>query len=124
MLGKGIALAPEALAQLRSYDWPGNVRELRNVLERAAVLARAAQEPAVRRVDLGGARRDPAGGDLFAFEDGVTYRDARARVEAAFERRFVGWLLQKNGGNVAAAAREAKMDRKYLAELAKKHGVT
>jgi len=124
MLGKGIALAPEALAQLRSYDWPGNVRELRNVLERAAVLARAAQEPAVRRAPPRSTRRDPAGGDLFAFEDGVTYRDARARVEAAFERRFVGWLLQKNGGNVAAAAREAKMDRKYLAELAKKHGVT
>jgi DNA-binding NtrC family response regulator len=29
-----------AMSALASYDWPGNVRELRNVLERAAVLAR------------------------------------------------------------------------------------
>lgn len=29
-----------AMASLRAYQWPGNVRELRNVLERAAVLAR------------------------------------------------------------------------------------
>jgi DNA-binding NtrC family response regulator len=29
------------MGALASYDWPGNVRELRNVLERAAVLARA-----------------------------------------------------------------------------------
>jgi transcriptional regulator with PAS, ATPase and Fis domain len=28
------------MAALGSYDWPGNVRELRNILERAAVLAR------------------------------------------------------------------------------------
>jgi DNA-binding NtrC family response regulator len=28
------------MAALSSYDWPGNVRELRNVLERAAILAR------------------------------------------------------------------------------------
>jgi two-component system, NtrC family, response regulator AtoC len=32
------ALAPEALALMRSYSWPGNVRELRNMLERAALL--------------------------------------------------------------------------------------
>jgi DNA-binding NtrC family response regulator len=29
-----------AMAALESYEWPGNVRELRNVLERAAILAR------------------------------------------------------------------------------------
>jgi DNA-binding NtrC family response regulator len=29
-----------AMAAMESYGWPGNVRELRNVLERAAVLAR------------------------------------------------------------------------------------
>jgi hypothetical protein len=43
-------------------------------------------------------------------------------VESAFERRFVSRILAKTGGNVAAAAREAKMDRKYLADLVREHG--
>jgi DNA-binding NtrC family response regulator len=35
-----LALTPEALRRLAAHAWPGNVRELRNVLDRAAVLAR------------------------------------------------------------------------------------
>ncbi len=33
-------LSEEALQRLCQYDWPGNVRELRNVIERAAILAK------------------------------------------------------------------------------------
>jgi transcriptional regulator with GAF, ATPase, and Fis domain len=118
-----LRLSPEALTQLRSHDWPGNVRELRNVLERAAVLAGAAAQDVIRNVSLTSSKRDDALSDLLSFEDGTSYRDARARVEAAFERRFVSWILQKCNGNIAAAAREAKMDRKYLGDLARKHGL-
>ncbi len=35
-----LELAPETEKALLAYDWPGNVRELRNVVERAALLAR------------------------------------------------------------------------------------
>jgi DNA-binding NtrC family response regulator len=31
---------PETLGRLMNYTWPGNIRELRNVLERAAIMAR------------------------------------------------------------------------------------
>jgi DNA-binding NtrC family response regulator len=38
-LGCGpVALADEALAELRAYAWPGNIRELRNVIERALLV--------------------------------------------------------------------------------------
>lgn len=33
-------LSTEVLVKLSTYDWPGNVRELRNVIERAALLAK------------------------------------------------------------------------------------
>ncbi|RMG44959.1 MAG: sigma-54-dependent Fis family transcriptional regulator [Acidobacteria bacterium] len=36
----GLELPEEVLARLEAYSWPGNVRELRNVIERAALLAR------------------------------------------------------------------------------------
>src|SRR6266511_2843846 len=42
--GKEIrGLAPGTLNALLSHDWPGNVRELENVVERAVVLAKAAE---------------------------------------------------------------------------------
>ncbi len=37
--GREVALAPDALAALQSYDFPGNVRELENILERALAFA-------------------------------------------------------------------------------------
>jgi hypothetical protein len=61
--------------------------------------------------------------DVFQFEPGKSYRETRAKYDAEFERRYVKWLLGGHGGNVSAAAREAKMDRKHLHDIAKKHGV-
>jgi DNA-binding NtrC family response regulator len=45
----------EASALLESYPWPGNVRELRNVIERAALLARG---QTIRASDLGSSLSD------------------------------------------------------------------
>jgi DNA-binding NtrC family response regulator len=36
-----LSLTPDAYDALRKYAWPGNIRELRNVLERAALLAKS-----------------------------------------------------------------------------------
>lgn len=47
----------------------------------------------------------------------------RATSNAQFERDYCSWLLARHNGNISAAAREARMDRKHLAELAKKHGL-
>ncbi|MDH3205818.1 MAG: sigma-54 dependent transcriptional regulator [Gemmatimonadota bacterium] len=44
------SIAPDALALMQGYSWPGNVRELRNVIERAALLARG---QTIRASDLG-----------------------------------------------------------------------
>jgi DNA-binding NtrC family response regulator len=57
------------------------------------------------------------------FEPDRSYRDTRLHFETEFERRYVKWLLDRHRGNISAAAREAKMDRKYLYDLAKKHGM-
>jgi DNA-binding NtrC family response regulator len=64
-----------------------------------------------------------AAGDVFHFEPGKSYRETRAKYDGDFERRYVKWLLARHGGNVSAAARDAKMDRKHLHDMAKKHGL-
>jgi transcriptional regulator with GAF, ATPase, and Fis domain len=119
--GERMNLPEQALQGLLAHDWPGNVRELRNVLERAVYLARASGSTELGDVSLPMGAGESA--SAFSFEPDKTYRETRARFEAEFERRYVKWLLQRHGGNVSAAARDAKMDRKHLHELAKKHGV-
>jgi transcriptional regulator with GAF, ATPase, and Fis domain len=123
--GGGLAVSDETMQGLVAHDWPGNVRELRNVLDRSMYLARAAGQTELSLVTLptSGASTGAAAIEAFQFEAGKTYRETRARYDAEFERRFVKWLLGRHGGNVSAAARDAKMDRKHLHDMAKKHGL-
>ncbi|MGZ3454825.1 MAG: sigma 54-interacting transcriptional regulator [Polyangiales bacterium] len=118
-----IELTKEAIAELRAHDWPGNVRELRNVIERAALHARASGERRIRSIEIAPAHVDGDEEEIFRFRAGMTWREAKGRVDAAFERRYLSWLLEKHGGNASAAAREAQLDRKYLAEVARRHGL-
>jgi transcriptional regulator with GAF, ATPase, and Fis domain len=117
-----LVLAEETLAGLTAHDWPGNVRELRNVLDRAIYIATAAGDPKLKILDLPVLSR-AAGASEWDFKDGESYRETRARYEHEFEQRYVSWLLNRHGGNVSAAARAAKMDRKYLHDLARRHGL-
>ncbi len=120
--GEPLTVSGETMQALMAHDWPGNVRELRNVLERAVYMAQATGSR-----ELGGIAL-PSGGTgphdaTFHFEPAKSYRETRAKYDAEFERRYVKWLLGRHGGNVSAAAREAKMDRKHLHDIAKKHGL-
>ena len=120
-----IRLAQETIAALSAHDWPGNVRELRNVLDRAIYIATASGESEVRMVDLPVAASARVGGsnpELY-FDQDKSYRETRAAFEADFEKRYVAWLLGRHKGNISAAARAAKMDRKHLYDLARKHGL-
>jgi transcriptional regulator with GAF, ATPase, and Fis domain len=57
------------------------------------------------------------------FDPTHSYGQTRGAHEAEFECRYVSWLLERHKGNISAAAREARMDRKHLHDLAKKHGL-
>jgi transcriptional regulator with GAF, ATPase, and Fis domain len=52
-----------------------------------------------------------------------TFKDAKERWIASFERDYVQHLLRKNGGNISHAAREADIDRKYFRKLMKKYDI-
>jgi transcriptional regulator with GAF, ATPase, and Fis domain len=117
-------LDAETTSALMAHDWPGNVRELRNVLERAVYLSRASGSSELGLVLPGtGAAGRGDGDSAFQFDASRSYRDTRAKYDLEFEKRYVKWLLGRHGGNVSAAARDAKMDRKHLNDIAKKHGL-
>jgi transcriptional regulator with GAF, ATPase, and Fis domain len=116
-----VTISPETRASLAAHDWPGNVRELRNVLDRALYVAAASGDVDLQLVDLpvtAGAARSS-----LSFDPAKSYREIRTAFETDFERGYVAWLLGRHEGNISAAAREASMDRKYLYDLARKHGL-
>ena len=117
-----VTLSPGTLAALAAHDWPGNVRELRNVLDRAIYIATAGGERELKLLDLPVSAAVASQGPA-AFDPKKSYREVRDEFEADFERRYVGWLLDRHAGNISAAAREAKMDRKHLYDLARRHGL-
>jgi len=96
------ALSAETRALLLAHPWPGNVRELRNVVERVVALGGAPVEAEA-----------PAA---------ATFREAKERLVAAFEKDYLRDLMKRCGNNVSQAAREAGMDRVNLHRLLKKHG--
>ena len=63
--------------------------------------------------------------DLFPnkFDFAKSYGENRQAHVDSFERRYVIELLKRHDGNLSKSAREARMDRKYLHGLAKKHGL-
>jgi DNA-binding NtrC family response regulator len=102
----GAEFPAEEMEALIKSPWPGNVRELRNYVEQYVAL--------MGRHTLG---RDVAD------EEPQLYKEARARITDAFERRFLSALIQRTNGNLAAAARLAGMDRTYLMTLLRKHNI-
>ena len=104
-----------AMPALRQQRWPGNVRELRNVVEAALVLGQ-----------LPGATGALAGTPLTTADAPgalASYREAKAAALTEFERDYLARLLAAAAGNVSAAARLAQMDRPYLIQLLRRHGL-
>ncbi|MDI1483599.1 sigma 54-interacting transcriptional regulator [Polyangium sp. y55x31] len=114
----------ELVTAFSRQDWPGNVRELRAAIERAILM----QDPALWfEATLGAAPSSSAPPEpTVNIADDIalgSFRAAKERTVARWERRFVETLLGQNGGNISRAARAARMDRNYLRELLHRHGV-
>ena len=56
-----------------------------------------------------------------SFDPTKSFGETRKEHENAFEHDYVEWLLGRHHGNLSRAAREARMDRKHLRELARRH---
>jgi DNA-binding NtrC family response regulator len=105
------------------------VRELQNALEHAVVMLEPGQPIQPEDIPfLGETRAAPVPTDgLMAFpaesEVEESYHSARERVIAAFERRYLTWLVNRVGGNMSKAARVAGVDRTTLYRLMERHGL-
>ncbi len=137
----------EAMRAIEAHPFPGNVRELSHLVERSVVLARG---PEIELADLprevvqngsqNGSQSGSQSGSLrppseaqspavparrpsaeVAALTGESLERAREEAISSIERDFLSRLLEKAGGNVSRAARDAGMHRSYLQKLLAKH---
>jgi DNA-binding NtrC family response regulator len=116
-------LSPALRDQLESYHWPGNVRELRNVLERIRYVGVTGQ------LGFAPLPPEPEPQEASSSDQGLPvdferpFREVKSELIDAFEREYLERLLERDGGNIAAAARSAGLNRKYFYDLLRKHGL-
>jgi len=118
-VGKKVeGFTPAAMTKLVSYDFPGNVRELENKVHHALVMAQGrfigSEDIPVGRLAVAA----PTKVDLDR-----RFRDLKKEVVENFEREYTMEVLRAHNGNLAAASRQAGMDRKNLWALTKKYGI-
>ena len=116
-------LTDRALAAMRRYAWPGNVRELENLIERGVIVASAGQ-----LVDVDDLFALPPGQAVVTVsESGELERGAPANIDMLYDevlRHGLGMdtledgliqeAVQRNDGNLAAAARALGLTRPQL----------
>ena len=130
----GATLPDDVVMRLQLRRWPGNVRELRNVVERATMLA----GPAAVTPDLVAEDDDaidpratlpgPEAAPSMRVVDGkrlldMPFQDAKQFAVENFEKDYLLRLFEASDYNLSEAARRSGVDRRYLRELFKKHGM-
>lgn len=114
----------DALKMLQRYQWPGNVRELVNTLERACSFV---EGDTISRGHLdfvfSQMEHDEEGTERLVIDKDLPFKEAKQRVMEVFEKEYLESLVERNKGNLSAAAREAGIDRKHVRNLVKKYGI-
>ncbi|MBS1958529.1 MAG: sigma-54-dependent Fis family transcriptional regulator [Bdellovibrionales bacterium] len=130
----------QAESALSHYPWPGNVRELLNVVERTALLWNQTGAVDVIHLSLpAGKYKQMGGAAVQEFRPGLTldpesfsfgeasmenYTQLKKRWSDSFEKEYLMHVLERNNGNVTAAAKESGIDRSNFLRLLRRHGVS
>lgn len=111
------------LLWMRAQEWPGNIRQLENTLYRMALLS----ETPILRHELYSHYPDTEGStgisDSSTPFERCSFKAAKEKVIATFERSYLLWLMQTTGGNISEAARKTGKERRALGKLLKKHNI-
>lgn len=96
---------------LRNYSWPGNVRELRNLVQRLMILGAGDDiELDEVKAGLGSIAEQPKLGSNVPEFFNLPLKEARDH----FEKSYLEYHFEKNGGSVAKLASAIGMERTHL----------
>lgn len=104
-----VGFEPAAERALVGYSWPGNLRQLKNVVKRAALLARGKR---IEWSDIAGELPEPENANSFLLHDA---QEEKARIID---------MLRKANNNKSKAATMLGIDRKTLYNKLKQYGIS
>ncbi|HXJ32710.1 MAG TPA: sigma-54 dependent transcriptional regulator [Candidatus Eisenbacteria bacterium] len=115
-------LTADALRACVAHQWKGNVRELKSAIEQALLLAPGDEIATTDLFTVPEGAAPPAVPPSNG--DGRSFRDAKERVVAAFERDFILQALRRHGGNITKAAEDVGMYRQNFQQKMRELGIT
>ncbi|MBN1771811.1 MAG: sigma-54-dependent Fis family transcriptional regulator [Deltaproteobacteria bacterium] len=118
-------LTARAMDRLRARVWPGHVRELKAAIEGAVALVRGGVLDAdLLPVDeAGAAGAVAAGAPPPAIDLSQSFAELKQQWVDHFERAYIDAALRRSAGNLSAAARLARMDKKNFHAKAVRFGL-
>jgi DNA-binding NtrC family response regulator len=130
-LGKEVTrVSPEAMRLLQQHPWPGNVRELENAIEYAIVFCKngtiTPEDLPFEQLTLVTSPESTHRSNGVVLPDEfarLPYKEAKLQALAVFETAYFRAVLERTGGNVSQAAREAQLDRSNFRRAARRAGV-
>ena len=115
-----IRLSPQLLSFLKQHKYRGNIRELQNIIYRITCLA----EGVAGLGDLPDIIRPTGLHHKKAHNQPVSLDEVRNLARNAAEEQFLKSHLKRTQGRVTVLAKELEMNRSYLQNLMKKHGLS
>ncbi len=111
-----VGFSSEVMEKMFRYAWPGNIRELENMVSQAVILAKP---PLIELKALPTLIEKVYQNPRKTRLSDMTYPEAKK----SFEIKYFKSILERTDGNISAASRFCKMDRKQLREKARKLGI-
>lgn len=96
---------------LRNYAWYGNVRELKNLVQRLMILS---TEESITQEEVESALSAAPPQETGATPMPINFDQPLRQAREEFEKLYLEYQLNKHGGNVTQAAKEAGMERTHL----------
>lgn len=107
--GKGsVSITPQAKDKLIDYSWPGNIRELEHTIEKAMIMS----ESGKLKVH-----------DFFSGSTVNPKSDTNVVKLDEMEKKMIALAIEKNTGNIKAAANQLGITRQTLYNKMRKYGI-
>ena len=110
---------PQVIEILEEYSWPGNIRELENLIQRLVLMVDGPVIMAQHLPQQILVTTTTSQEALLIPEDGVSFDEEMARIEAA----YLGAALRRSGGSKIGAARLLQMDKQKMHYLCRKYRI-